>query len=297
MSNDQASTWRELWSEMTSLLGDEKEARWLCEEASGLDGSEFLESLNEPATMRMGVSLQAMVGRRLAGEPVQYVLGHWPFRHIDLLIDQRVLIPRPETEQVVDAALSCARERRQLLGTGQVLRIADIGTGSGAIGLSMANELPRDNTEVWLCDISSDALDVARANIAGIGRNAPNVRVAEGSWCAALPEELHGCFQVVVSNPPYIDASDPMVEESVRNWEPYIALFSPDEGLRDVLGIAQEAREFLAPGGYFICEMGFQQGDVLRREFAQLGYVNVEVRQDFAGLDRIVMGQWATSVE
>lgn len=297
MSNDQASTWRELWSEMTSLLGDEKEARWLCEEASGLDGSEFLESLDEPATMRMGMSLQAMVGRRLAGEPVQYVLGHWPFRHIDLLIDQRVLIPRPETEQVVDAALGCARERRQLLGTGQVLRIADIGTGSGAIGLSMANELPRDNTEVWLCDISSDALDVARANIAGIGRNAPNVRVAEGSWCAALPEELHGCFQVVVSNPPYIDASDPMVEESVRNWEPYIALFSPDEGLRDVLGIAQEAREFLAPGGYFICEMGFQQGDVLRREFAQLGYVNVEVRQDFAGLDRIVMGQWATSVE
>lgn len=297
MSNDQASTWRELWSEMTSLLGDEKEARWLCEEASGLDGSEFLESLDEPATMRMGVSLQAMVGRRLAGEPVQYVLGHWPFRHIDLLIDQRVLIPRPETEQVVDAALSCARERRQLLGTGQVLRIADIGTGSGAIGLSMANELPRDNTEVWLCDISSDALDVARANIAGIGRNAPNVRVAEGSWCAALPEELHGCFQVVVSNPPYIDASDPMVEESVRNWEPYVALFSPDEGLRDVLGIAQEAREFLAPGGYLICEMGFQQGDVLRREFAQLGYVNVEVRQDYAGLDRIVMGQWATSVE
>jgi hypothetical protein len=126
MSNEQASTWRELWNETTSLLGDEKEARWICEEASGLEGSEFLESLNEPATMRMGVSLQAMVGRRLAGEPVQYVLGHWPFRHIDLLIDQRVLIPRPETEQVVEAALNCAR---QLRSDGHMLRIADIGTG------------------------------------------------------------------------------------------------------------------------------------------------------------------------
>ena len=294
MSNDQASTWRELWSETTALLGDEKEARWLCEEASGLEGSEFLESLSEPATMRMGVSLQAMVGRRLAGEPVQYVLGHWPFRHIDLLIDQRVLIPRPETEQVVEAALSCAR---QLRSGEHILRIADIGTGSGAIGLSMANELPHDNTEVWLSDISSDALDVARANIAGIGRNARNVRVAEGSWCAGLPRELRGSFQVIVSNPPYIDESDPMVEDSVRTWEPHIALFSPNQGLRDVLGIAQEARDFLAPGGYLICEMGFQHGDVLRSEFTQLGYVNVEVRQDFAGLDRIVMGQWATSAE
>ena len=294
MSSDQASTWRELWSETTSLLGDEKEARWLCEEASGLDGSEFLESLNEPATMRMGVSLQAMVGRRLAGEPVQYVLGHWPFRHIDLLIDQRVLIPRPETEQVVEAALSCARSLRS---QGHMLRIADIGTGSGAIGLSMANELPHDNTEVWLCDISLDALNVARANIAGIGRNASNVRVAEGSWCAALPHELAGSFQVIVSNPPYIDAADPLVEESVRTWEPHIALFSPNQGLHDVLGIAQEALEFLSPGGFLICEIGFQQASVVRAEFAQLGYENVEVRQDFAGLDRIVIGQRATSAE
>jgi len=294
MSSDQASTWRELWSETTSLLGDEKEARWLCEEASGLDGSEFLESLNEPATMRMGVSLQAMVGRRLAGEPVQYVLGHWPFRHIDLLIDQRVLIPRPETEQVVEAALSCARSLRS---QGHMLRIADIGTGSGAIGLSMANELPHDNTEVWLCDISLDALNVARANIAGIGRNASNVRVAEGSWCAALPHELAGSFQVIVSNPPYIDAADPLVEESVRTWEPHIALFSTNQGLHDVLGIAQEALEFLSPGGFLICEIGFQQASVVRAEFAQLGYVNVEVRQDFAGLDRIVIGQRATSAE
>jgi release factor glutamine methyltransferase len=244
--------------------------------------------------MRMGVSLQAMVGRRLAGEPVQYVLGHWPFRHIDLLIDQRVLIPRPETEQVVEVALSCAR---QLRSDEHMLRIADIGTGCGAIGLSMANELPHDNTEVWLSDISTDALDVARANIAGIGRNARNVRVTQGSWCAGLPRELHGSFQVIVSNPPYIDEADPLVEDSVRTWEPHIALFSPNNGLRDVLGIAQEAREFLAPGGYLVCEMGFAQGDVLRAEFAQLGYVHVEVRKDFAGLDRVVMGQWATIAE
>jgi release factor glutamine methyltransferase len=100
-----------------------------------------------------------------------------------------------------------------------------------------------------------------------------------------------------VSNPPYIDEADPLVEDSVRTWEPHIALFSPNQGLRDVLGIAQEAREFLTPGGYLVCEMGFAQGDVLRAEFAQLGYAHVEVRKDFAGLDRVVMGQWVTSAE
>ena len=124
-----------------------------------------------------------MVARRRAGEPLQYVLGSWGFRRLDLLVDRRVLIPRPETEQVVEVALEL------LAGRERPLVVADLGTGSGAIALSLARELPSTGVEVWATDISTDALDVARANLAGLGRAAVNVRLAEGDWFGALPAD------------------------------------------------------------------------------------------------------------
>ena len=128
-----------------------------------------------------------MVARRRAGEPLQYVLGRWGFRRLDLAIDRRVLIPRPETEMVVEVAL-------ELLGAHLAERlpitVADLGTGSGAIGLALADELPLDRTTVWITDVDEAALHVARANLAGIGRPARNVRVAAGSWFAALDPGL-----------------------------------------------------------------------------------------------------------
>ncbi|NBO80660.1 MAG: methyltransferase domain-containing protein, partial [Actinobacteria bacterium] len=128
----------------------------------------------------MALYLHDMIRRRLAGEPVQYVMGRWAFRHLDLLVDRRVLIPRPETEQVAEVALRYARPITPRV-------VVDLGTGSGAIGLSLAQELPLDETSVWMTDASLDALDVARANAAGLGRAAANVRIVHGDWYAALP--------------------------------------------------------------------------------------------------------------
>jgi len=296
MNEQQSSTWRDLWDETTEVLGSRTEALWLCEEASGLDAGEFRECLNEAATMRMGISLQKMVGRRLAGEPVQYVLGHWAFRHLDLLVDPRVLIPRPETEQVAGPAIELARMQHRVLAPGEVLRVADMGTGSGAIGLSMAQELPHDNVEVWLGDISDDVCDVARANTPGIGRNARNIRVVQGSWCDALPQRLAHSFHMVVSNPPYISKDDPLVENSVREWEPHAALFASESGLRDLFTIAAQARKFLVEGGWIVLEIGFQQSVDVVAELLRLGYSHVEVHKDLSKLDRMVIGQWpATS--
>ncbi len=286
-----ASTWRELWEETTEALGNHTEARWLCEEASGCEGEEFLEVLDEAATMRMGLSLQNMVGRRLAGEPVQYVLGHWAFRHLDLLVDRRVLIPRPETELLAEETIRIGRELHRELAGQRVLRVVDLGTGSGAIGLSVAQELPGTNVEVWLTDESPDALDVARANIAGIGRHAPNVRVAQGSWCEALPSEFSGSFDVVVSNPPYIDTTDPEVADAVRKWEPDSALFAHDSGLSDLFAIAQQARSWLRPGGWLLLEFGHTQGPAVSGELKRLGYINIEVKQDLARLNRFAIAQ------
>ncbi len=121
--------------------------------------------LDEPATERMIAHLDAMMARLATGEPLQYVLGQWSFRHIEVAIDRRVLIPRPETELVAGVAIDKART----FATSRT--VVDLGTGSGVIGLSLAAELPIDGTTVWITDVSADALDVARANLAGLGRN------------------------------------------------------------------------------------------------------------------------------
>ena len=161
----------------------------MCEVAAGREGDEFLAALDQPATHRNVAHLDSMLARVASGEPLQYVLGRWGFRHLDLMVDRRVLIPRPETETVVETALALARSMQP------PIICADLGTGSGAIGLSLAAELPVDGVTVWMTDASSDAIDVARANAAGIGRAGANVRLADGDWFDALPEELRGSWR------------------------------------------------------------------------------------------------------
>lgn len=280
---DGTITWRELWGETERLVGDQPMARWICEEAAGLDGPAFLDALGEPATQRMVHQLDSMVGRVRGGEPVQYVLGHWAFRHLDLMVDHRVLIPRPETEQLVELALRRARDH------GAPIRGADLGTGSGAIGLSLAAELPLDGTTVWLTDASADALEVARANLIGLGPRAANVRFGEGSWFAALPDELRGCFDVVVANPPYIAEGDTELDASVRDWEPSTALFAGADGLDAVRAIVGDARAWLTPGGSLLLEIGHRQGADVARLLRAAGFCDVTIEPDLAGRERFAV--------
>ncbi|HWW43805.1 MAG TPA: peptide chain release factor N(5)-glutamine methyltransferase, partial [Acidimicrobiia bacterium] len=236
-----ARTWRSVLAEATDALGSESDARWITEEASGYTRAELVVRLDEPVTVRCGAYLAQMVERRLAGEPLQYVLGRWGFRALDLMVDPRVLIPRPETEQVVEWALDAARR----LGHDDLV-VADLGTGSGAIALSLAQELPR--AAVWATDVSADALDVARANTSGIGMfAATRVRLAEGSWWDALPGELRGRLDLVVSNPPYV-AADEMLGPEVDAWEPRIALCAGSDGLDAIRAIVADAPGWLRPG-------------------------------------------------
>ena len=284
-SQDEAITWRVMWEETALVVGGRAEARWLCEEASGAFGSEFAEVLNEPATERTLAHLDAMLARWRAGEPLQYVLGHWSFRRLDLMVDARVLIPRPETELVVETALELAGA---MIGE-PPLRCADLGTGSGAIGLSLAFEMPRGTVEVWLTDVSADALDVARANAAGLGIAGAGVRFGHGSWFAALPAELKGTFGIIVSNPPYIATGDPEVEAVVHHWEPAGALYAGADGLDAVRAIAEGALEWLAPGGRLVLEIGARQGKAVAELLTSAGLTDVEVRTDLAGRDRIAV--------
>jgi release factor glutamine methyltransferase len=280
-------TWRELWAQTADAVGDRTRAKWLCEVASAsVDGDEFLSRLDEAATVRMVSHLDSMVARYRAGEPLQYVMGEWSFRHITLSVDRRVLIPRPETEVVAGLAIEVAARCEP------TRTVADLGTGSGAIGLSMAYELPRSGTEVWITDVSSEAIDVARANLAGIGPAAANVRVAQGSWFDALPVDVE--FDLIVSNPPYVAVGSPDLEPGVGDWEPAGALFAGEEGLDDILVLAAGAPERLRPGGALVLEIGADQGRAVEGILRRAGLVDVEVRPDLSGRDRVAVARRPT---
>lgn len=283
MNDDATVTVGELIDQTAAVVGARNEARWLVEIATASDGAEFDAALDEPVTVRMVEHLDAMVARHRAGEPLQYVLGRWGFRRLDLAIDRRVLIPRPETELVAEVAIELARS------AGPTRRVADLGTGSGAIGLAMATELPLDDTTVWITDVSDDALAVARANLAGIGRAAKNVRVGAGSWFEALPADER--FDVIVSNPPYVAEGSELLADSVREWEPASALFAGPDGLADIRVIIAGAVDQLVPGGWLVLEIGADQGDAVRELLAGAGYVEVAIRPDLAGHDRIAVGR------
>ncbi|TSA55252.1 MAG: peptide chain release factor N(5)-glutamine methyltransferase [Actinobacteria bacterium] len=280
-------SWREMLETITQHLGNAQEARWLCEHASGMDGHEFGAQQNELVTMACAKSLDAMVRARLSGMPLQYVMKRWAFRHLDVMVDERVLIPRPETEQLVQVALDLAITMK----TQVPLQIVDLGTGSGVIGLSIAFELGVDAANVWLTDASLDALDVARANMAGIGRAAANVRVAHGSWWQALPNNLASTIDIAICNPPYIAHLDKEVASDVHDYEPHVALYADENGLADLRSVIEGAPDWLKKSGWLVLEIGYQQGAVVNQMLCDSGFSSVAIHQDLAGRDRIAVGQ------
>lgn len=263
------------------------EARWLVEAASGFEGPDLLLGADEPATIRGVARFDALLGRRLAGEPLQYVLGAWAFRRLDLLVDRRVLIPRPETETVVERALA-ELDRLGPAPDGAPRVVADLGTGSGAIALSVAVE--RTGVEVWATDVSADALAAARANLAGIGRAATRVRMAEGVWFDALPGELRGRIDVVVSNPPYV-AADEVLPPEVADWEPPGALVAGPRGTEALEAIVDEAPRWLAPHGVLVVELAPGHGATIVQRALEAGFADVEAGADLAGRQRYVVAR------
>jgi release factor glutamine methyltransferase len=289
-----AASWRDLYDETRHRVDNEMEARWIVEEASGCSWSELAGEGNPatPVTTAAVNRLRAMLDRRATGEPLQYVLGHWSFRTIDLMVDRRVLIPRPETEQVVEAALrelDAARDD----DPGRRLVAVDLGTGSGAIALSIAAERPRVN--VWATDISQAALDVASANLAGMGGfRATRVRFAQGSWWAALPDDLRGKVDLVVSNPPYVSAGEmASLDPVVRDWEPASALEAGPTGLEALEEILADATEWLTPNGAAVIEIATHQADAAAATAREYDFRDVRVEPDLAGRDRVLVARLA----
>jgi release factor glutamine methyltransferase len=278
------STWRHLYVEAERRLGSEVDARRIVERASGYAGAEFHTRLDEPATVRALAFFDGMVERREGGEPLQYVLGVWGFRTLDLYVDRRVLIPRPETEVVVEVGLAelARHEARHPV-------VVDLGTGSGAIALAFAVEGPSE-AEVWATDRSPDALAVARANLAGLGRVAGRMRLVEGWWYEALPASLRGRVTLLVSNPPYVADSDDLPAE-VSEWEPAGALLAGPTGMEQIAEVVKEAPVWLDRPGALVVELAPHQGEEAVALAYDAGFTEAEVRPDLSGRVRVLVAR------
>lgn len=290
-SGSDRPTWRSALAGAAARLaaagvaGAQAEARRLVERASGLDGPELVLAVDEPVSRRAAAHLDDMLERRQRGEPLQYVVGCWGFRSLDLYVDRRVLIPRPETEQVTEAAIA---ELRRVGADERAVTAVDLGTGSGAIALSVATEVVR--ATVWATDRSADALAVARANCAGLGRPGARVRLAQGDWYAALPQELSGRVDLIVSNPPYVAAGDELPEE-VAAWEPAGALVAGPEGTEAITEIVTGAPGWLAPRGSLVVELAPHQAPAVTALARDAGFAEVSVRPDLAGRLRALVAR------
>lgn len=222
--------------------------------------------------------LTALVQRRQLGEPIAYLLGHQEFWSLDLQVSPAVLIPRADTETLVEQALL-------RIPMDNKWTIADLGTGSGAIALAVASERP--HCRVLATDRSLSALAIAQANAQ---RLQLAVEFFAGDWLSALPVDCR--LDMILSNPPYIAAADPHL--AALSYEPITALVAAEHGLKDLSNIAQQARALLKPQGWLLLEHGYDQANAVQSLLEQLGYQNISTVADLAGNDRVSLANWSS---
>jgi release factor glutamine methyltransferase len=252
---------------------DPVDAEWLVSHVLGMSRSELALRAREPVAAAEQERLAVLAARRTAGEPLQYVLGEWGFRRLTLTVDRRALIPRPETEIVVERCLA-------LLAGLDRPRVLDVGTGSGAIALAIADE--HTGARVTGLDVSAEALALARENAERTGLP---LELVEHDAFEGLPD---GPWELVVSNPPYVDPDErASLAPEVRDWEPATALF----GRQATEAVARGALPVLAAGGSLVLEVGDGQAGEVGALLGRLGYRDVASTRDLAGRDRVVEGR------
>jgi release factor glutamine methyltransferase len=225
-------------------------------------------------TEAQSAAFEGLAQRRLQGEPIAYITGHREFWSLDLKVTPATLIPRPETELLVELALELIPEQ-------EPWTIVDLGTGSGAIAAAVATECP--GATLVATDHSPEALAVAHENFRRLGLNA--IQTFHGSWLDALPPEI--VPQLILSNPPYIADADPHLDQGDLPFEPRQALAAGKDGLDDLRLIVEQSKRRLAPGGYLLFEHGYDQGERARALLTEAGYIEIERWRDLGGQERV----------
>lgn len=221
-------------------------------------------------------AFEGLVEQRINGVPVAHLTGTREFWSLPLKVNDSTLIPRPDTEILVETALALCSPQSAIL---------DLGTGTGAIILALASELPMAYCHA--VDFSDDAVQLARENAVLLNIN--NVTIAQSNWFA----NVQGCFDVIVSNPPYIDENDHHLKQGDVRFEPLSALVASENGLSDIRLIAIQARDYLSDNGYLLIEHGFDQGEAVREIFAGLAYNNIKTVKDYGDNDRISIASYS----
>lgn len=231
------------------------------------------EALPEPA----GHTYAQFLARRLQGEPVAYILGRREFFSLPFQVSPAVLIPRPDTELLVELALA-------RIPPDSHNRLLDLGTGSGAIAITLARQRPK--TEVIAVDRSRKALEIAQKNARAL--QVTNVSFVQGNWCAGLGVRI---FDIIVANPPYIRENDPHLAQGDLRFEPIAALVADDNGLASIKQIACSAPAHLCRGGYLMLEHGYDQAEACRSILIENGFSDIESMRDLAGIERATLGK------
>jgi release factor glutamine methyltransferase len=254
------------------------DAELLIGHALGLERIRLYTSFERPLAEPELAAIRALLERRGRREPVAYVLGRWGFHGLDLAVDERVLVPRPETEVLVDRCLVLLRGR-------EAPHVLDVGTGSGAIALAL--KAARPDAGVTACDVSDEALQVARANAEALELELELVR---SDLLAGLGGRR---FDLIASNPPYVaDRDIDGLEPEVARFEPRVALTAGADGLDVLRRLAAAAPSALRPGGWLVCECGAGQAEAVSELMAAAGAQETAVDPDLAGIDRVVAGRW-----
>ncbi|MEB6378032.1 peptide chain release factor N(5)-glutamine methyltransferase [Leclercia adecarboxylata] len=265
-------------SELAGGESPRRDAEILLEHVTGKPRTYLLAFGETALTADQQEQLEVLLARRKTGEPVAHLVGEREFWSLPLYVSAATLIPRPDTECLVEQALA------RLPATSA--RILDLGTGTGAIALALASERP--DCQVTAVDLMPDAVALAARNLARL--ELKNVTVLQSSWFAALADQQ---FEMIVSNPPYIDECDPHLGEGDVRFEPRSALVAADNGLADLSHIIAGSRQHLASGGWLLLEHGWTQGEAVRNLFLQAGFAHVETCRDYGGNERLTLGRLA----
>ncbi|MCG9711929.1 peptide chain release factor N(5)-glutamine methyltransferase [Shewanella insulae] len=232
---------------------------------------------DERLTSEQVTEYKQMVGRRELGTPIAHIVGEREFWSLPFMVNPTTLIPRPDTEILVETALN--------LPLAENAKVLDLGTGTGAIALSLAFE--RNNWQITAVDKVLEAVALAKANRDNL--KLPQVEVLQSDWFDAINRYD---FNLIVSNPPYIDEEDEHLSQGDVRFEPHSALTAGEHGYADLFHIAEAARDYLAPGGYLLLEHGFGQALTVRDKMVELGYEAVATVRDFGSNDRCTLGRW-----